>query len=336
MLNIIYFNLCISQFIVFTLGQNVQSMPPTESCAASTVELRCPNDYVVVVRSAFYGVARTANLCSYTPGDCTADTMGTVICTTDSTTCSVFASKKRLPQCNDEMSSYIKIEYDCVPILLPDPARVYDVCDNSSNISTDSGLIRSPGYPTQYQPTTSECLRAIIVPKEKTIRLWLSGLYIGSTATNCADDYIYVTDSVQTFRFCGSKRFAYPYLCSSTILIQYLATATLSSYRGLRMYFDTVDRSPNDGCPDSNVTITPIPGSTITPTTTTDPSFVSTTPIYAGLEIASPVMNFQLCQSKSHSIILSAMNWFVFSGIPYSRVSQWLCYRCDHKHLRCD
>ena len=332
----LWITLCLLQTIVTTNGQTVQSMPPTESCAASTVTLRCPNDYVVVVRSAFYGVARATNLCSYKLGDCIADTISTVICTTDSTTCSVFASKKKLPQCNDEMSSYINIEYDCVPIRLQDPARVYEVCDNTSNITTDSGIIRSPGHPTQYQQVTTECLRAIIVPKEKAIRLWLSDLYIGSTAANCANDHVYVSDNLQTFRFCGSKRFAYPYLCSSTILIQYLAKSPLSIYRGMRMYFDTVDRSPNDVCPDSNATITPIPGSTTTPSTTTEPGFVSTTPVYAGLGIASPVMNFQLCRGKSHSIIPSAMHWFAFSGIPCSRVSQWLCHRCDHKHLRCD
>lgn len=302
MSNIIYFTLCISQYLFFTIGQTVLPQPPQEACVPNTVTLRCPNNYVVVVKSAFYGVARTTNQCSYKAGDCIADTLSTVSCFTDNTQCFVFGSKKRLPQCSDQMSSYIKLEYDCVPISLQASARVYEVCGNGSDITTDSGIILSPGYPTQFQTTTTECIRAITVPSNKSIRLWLSDLVIGSTNPNCAKDHMYIVDSVRTFRFCGLKRFLYPYLCSSTILIQYLAANRAPQYRGLRMFYDTVDRSPDDGCPKSNGTVTPIPLPTTTPINSTQPEFTSTVPVYVDLGIASPVTNFQICRGENNPI----------------------------------
>lgn len=301
-------SLCLLQTIAFTDGQTVLPQAPVEACVPNTVTLRCPNDYVVVVKSAFYGVAQTANQCTYKPGDCIADTMNTVTCLSDSTQCAVFGTKKKLPQCSDQTNSYISIEYDCVPIRVQDQARVYEVCGNGADITTDSGIIRSPGYPTQFQTTTTECFRAISVPANKNIRLWLSDLYIGSTAANCARDHVYVVDSVQTFRFCGLKRFAYPYLCSSTILIQYLAQTNLPQYRGMRMYYDIVDRSPNDGCPNSNGTVTQIPISTTTPITTTQPGFISTELVHVTLGIASPVINFQLCRGKNNPIFHSTLH----------------------------
>jgi hypothetical protein len=297
----IFITLYILQNIFFTDGQNVQPKPTEHACAASTLTLRCPNNYVVVVRDASYGVAQIAGKCTYSTGDCIADAMNIITCTTDSVLCGIYATRKKLPECNDQYSSYIRVEYDCVPMSMDDPAKEYNVCQtNGTEITTDHGLIRSPGYPSQFQTTTAECIRAIHVPSDKTIRLWLSDLYIGSTSTNCANDHVYVVDSVQTHRHCGLKRYAYPYLCSSTILIQYLVktqSTVLSRYRGMRMFFEIVDRPPNDGCPNSNGTVIPEPPTT-TAMTTIDPGIPTTAPIYVILGIASPLRSFQICKGK--------------------------------------
>ncbi|CAF3943019.1 unnamed protein product [Rotaria sordida] len=239
-------------------GQYVQTMPPLDACTSSSVSLRCPNNYVVVVSRAFYGVAQIQGLCSYSPSDCIADSTSTVACNSDSIQCNLYVTKKKLPQCNDQFSSYVHIEYDCVPISMDDSTKEYNVCQqNSTEITSDQGIIRSPGYPTQFPITTSECLRSIRVPHDKTIRLWLSDLYISSLSINCVSDHVTVVDSVQTYRNCGTKRYAYPYLCSSTILIQYSVQIQSSIYRGMRMYFEIVDRPTNDNCSNSNETITP-------------------------------------------------------------------------------
>ncbi|CAF1605813.1 unnamed protein product, partial [Adineta ricciae] len=176
----------------------------------------------------------------------------------------------------------------------------YNVCQNGSEITTDNGIIKSPGYPSQFQSTSKECFRAIHVPEDKTIRLWLSDLYI-PMGTGCLKDYVYVVDSVQTYKHCGTKRYAYPYLCSSTVLIQYYTLTTSTFYRGLRMYFEIVDRVSNDRCPNSTATITPVVPTT-TLSTTVSPDITTTVPIYVILGIASPVRSFQLCKGDSHKI----------------------------------
>ncbi|CAF4600407.1 unnamed protein product, partial [Rotaria sp. Silwood1] len=130
---------------------------------------------------------------------------------------------------------------------------------------------------------------------------WLTELYIGSTLGTCAKDHVYVVDSVQTYRHCARVRYAYPYLCSSTIIIQYYVTTQLTIYRGMRMYFEIVDRPSNDNCPNIDGTVTPVPS--ITPTVTTmNPSQTTTMPIYVLLGIASPVRSFQICRGQSFNI----------------------------------
>ncbi len=295
MSKIIYTTLYILQYILFTNGQNVQTMPPQDICVPSSVTLRCPNNSVVIVRSASHGVSQISGSCSYKPGDCIVDSMSSVVCLTDSTQCSIYATQKKLPQCNDQTSSYFHIEYDCVPISMDDTSKEYNVCQNGTEITTDHGIIRSPGYPTQFQLTTSECLRVVHIPDDKTIRLWLSDLSIGSTSTNCANDHVYVVDNVQTFRHCGLKRYAYPYICSSTIIIQYLVQTIFSTYRGMRMYFEIIDRPVNDNCP--KVTVTPVP-STTTTVTTIEPGSSTNPSIYVILGISSPKRSFQICAGR--------------------------------------
>ncbi|CAF1519079.1 unnamed protein product [Adineta ricciae] len=297
MSKLIYLMLYALQYIYYADGQKTQIMTPVETCTLSTATLRCPLNSVVVVTSAVYGVAQIVGSCTYWPGDCIVDGMNDIICNTDSLQCTVYATKKKLSQCNNQNSNYIHIEYNCVPVQMDDASKEYNICNNNTKITSDSGIIKSPGYPSQFQATTSECYRTIHVPNNKTLNLWLSDLYI-SSAENCLRNYVYVTNSIQNYRHCGYKRYAYPYLCSSTIRIQYYASTTASFYRGMRIYYEIVDRTPNDFCPNSNETITPVVSST-----TTVPSDVTTTvPSYALLGVSSPIRNFQLCRGESHKV----------------------------------
>ncbi|CAF2070883.1 unnamed protein product [Rotaria magnacalcarata] len=276
-------------------------MKPQDSCSSSTMTLRCSANYVVIVKSASYGVAQIAGSCAYTPGDCVADAMNAITCTTDAVSCVVFAIRKKLPQCSDKFNDYLHVEFDCVPLSMDDPAKEYNICQNGTDITSDYGIIKSPGYPTQFQTTTPECFRSIQVPSNKTIRLWLTDLYIGSTLGNCVNDHVYVVDSIQTYRHCFRVRYSYPYLCSSTIIIQYFVKSQLSIYRGMRMYYDIIDRPANDNCPNSNVTITTVRP---TPDTTTTINQITTTvtPTYVLLGIASSTLSFQLCKGQSSTI----------------------------------
>ena len=273
-------------------------MPPQAICTPGTLALTCPTKTVPMVRTAFHGVKPTPGECSFAPGDCIVDAMDSITCLGDAMTCALYVTKRKLSQCNDQQSDYFYLEYDCVPIEMDDGSKQYDICQSSVEITSDHGVIVSPGYPSKVEISTIECFRAIHVPDNTTLRLWLTDLYIGSMSTNCADDHLYVVDSIQTFKLCGQRRYTYPYLCSSTILIQYLIKTDLSIYRGMRLYFEITDRSPSDTC--LNGTVTPVPAST---TTIQSDTTTTAMPTYAQIGIASPIQTFQLCATQSHTIL---------------------------------
>ena len=289
---------CIFQYFLLIYGQTAISQTPVESCVPQTVALNCPTGSVAIVRSAYYGIGQTTNLCKYTQGDCISDAMNIVFCTSDTIKCSVATTRKKLSECQDQTATYIRFEYDCVPSDMTASTSLYNICQNDTAIATSSGIIRSPGYPAPFQTTKTECFLTLTAPQDKTIRLWLTDLYIGSTSLNCARDHVIVVDDIQIYRQCGLKRYAYPYLCSSSIVIQYKANTSSTIYRGMRMYFEFADRSSNDGCPAFNGTVTPELGTT-TITTTTDLSATTTTPPpYVQLGIASSIRNFQIYKGK--------------------------------------
>ncbi|CAF0779245.1 unnamed protein product [Didymodactylos carnosus] len=257
--------------------------------------------------------------CAYSTGDCIADATSGVTCGTDTISCLVYASSKKLPQCDDKNNNYLHIEYQCVPIIMQDSTKVYGVCQNSdTDITSDHGIIISPGYPTQFQTTTNECFRSIHVPDNKLIQLWLTDLYIGSSPSqDCPKDHVLVVDSVSTYRHCNIKRFAYPLLCSSSIIIQYYATTNSVVYKGMRLYFEIVDRPPSIHCP--QVTVTPVPLSTITGSTT--PHLTTTLPLYAQLVIASPKFDIQLCKDDFQTItcpmdFVAVINTMIYAVVP--------------------
>lgn len=255
--------LLILKLITFIHGQKAQSMAPVHVCSLTTTTLRCPVGYVIIVKSAFFGVTQIPGLCTYSSGDCTADAMDIILCDTDSTRCNVYVPRIIISQCSNQYNNYVVIEYDCVPISIMDSTKEYDICQSGTGITSDHGIIKSRGYPTQFQTTAVECIRPISVPNNKTIRLWLTDLSIGSISGNCTADYIKVIDSIQTYQHCNTSRYTYPYLCSSTIMILYYVTTQLENHRGVRMYFEIVDRLENDSCPNSVGTLTSTPYTTL-------------------------------------------------------------------------
>ena len=278
-----------------TQAQTVKEQPIQESCAGTIMKLTCPNRTAIVIREAFYGVSNTPGKCSYTQGDCIVPT-DILTCNTDSS-CSLSVAKQRRSECNNQYQDYLQVQYDCVPIVMDDSSQEFTICQDTAPITATNGIIRSPGYP-KVQNTSAECLTSIQIPDYKTVRVWLSDLSIApASAGSCGKNHVYLVDSVQTYRYCGTRRIAFPYLCSSTILIQFLVSTPSSLYRGMRIYFEVVDRSSNNNCPSQNTSITPQPIST-TPITTFGPDTTTPLPPYALLGIASSILNVQLCNGK--------------------------------------
>ena len=61
----------------------------------------------------------------------------------------------------------------------------YDICSNNNiDITTETGFISSPNYPT-YTIVTNECTRRIVVPNNKVINVWaINDMKSEDTSTN--------------------------------------------------------------------------------------------------------------------------------------------------------
>ncbi|UJR11032.1 hypothetical protein I4U23_015216 [Adineta vaga] len=231
-------------------------MPPQDSCVSTNMTLRCPNYYVVIITKALYGVTQTSNSCQYSHDDCLVDTMNTILCPNDVHECVIYAAQEPLIHCNNQSSNYLHIEYDCVPLWMNDPGDEYNMCENDNIITNNHGRITSPGYSHYFQTTETECSRTILVPNDKILRLWLTDLYIGTAGIDCSKDYVAVVDRHDIRWQCGLKRYSYPLLYSSTVMIRYFASTKSVMYRGMRMYFEIIDRSSDNTYRSSNGTTT--------------------------------------------------------------------------------
>ncbi|CAF3344298.1 unnamed protein product [Rotaria sp. Silwood1] len=168
-------------------------------CSSSATTIQCPDGYVIILVNVYDGVAQQPDSCIYTPEDCVADASTTITCATDHAKCSIVATKKKLPQCNDQYSSYLHIEYQCIPLSMDDPRKEYKICQNNRNVTSEQGIIYSSDYPALFPITAGECSLSIQVPDNKMIKLWLIDLYIGSSmVSNCMNDYVLVVDSART------------------------------------------------------------------------------------------------------------------------------------------
>ncbi|CAF4927873.1 unnamed protein product, partial [Rotaria sp. Silwood1] len=182
-------------------AQHASFVAMKDVCSSSATTIQCPDGYVIILVNVYDGVAQQPDSCIYTPEDCVADASTTITCATDHAKCSIVATKKKLPQCNDQYSSYLHIEYQCIPLSMDDPRKEYKICQNNRNVTSEQGIIYSSDYPALFPITAGECSLSIQVPDNKMIKLWLIDLYIGSSmVSNCMNDYVLVVDSARTFR----------------------------------------------------------------------------------------------------------------------------------------
>ncbi|CAF4635352.1 unnamed protein product [Rotaria sp. Silwood2] len=87
---------------------------------------------------------------NYSPGNYVADAISIVTCTTDSAQYSIYAAKKKLPQCHDDFNSYVHIEYGYIPILMNDSINEYNLIDlKEGGCSSSNGTIISAVSPVQ-------------------------------------------------------------------------------------------------------------------------------------------------------------------------------------------
>jgi hypothetical protein len=131
----------------------------------------------------------------------------------------------------------------------------------------------------------------------------------------CVNDYIQILDNTGIYKVCGYRK--YPYenkFCSSVLIVSYKSPADLgTAYRGMRIYYEFVDRSTQPDCPT---------GSPTTPSTTL---LTTTTPQMIFDLAASSFNRTNICRGSSVTIqIPNNYNLFPIDAY-YAASSSGLC-----------
>ena len=140
-------------------------------CAGSK-SVQCPVGYVISIRKSFYGYS-SVNNCFYSPTDCVSyrEVDGIDKCR-GANSCNIDYSTQNLAECDYEFSSYIQVEYDCVPNTL----TKQNLC-NQNTFYAKQGLISSPNYPKF--DSDLNCTTKIIVGAGKLIKAYIMDMSLG-------------------------------------------------------------------------------------------------------------------------------------------------------------
>lgn len=126
---------------------------------------------MIAIRKSFYGYS-SLNNCFYSPSDCVSyrEVDGLDKCR-GANTCYLDYTTQKLAECDYKQSSYIQVEYDCVPNTL----TKQNLC--SQNFFAKQGLISTPNYP-QFE-TNLDCSTKITVGAEKLIKAYIMDMSLG-------------------------------------------------------------------------------------------------------------------------------------------------------------
>lgn len=268
------------------VGQGLSSPTTIEHfCANGNTEktLSCPNNYIIAFRNKYYGVSNLGS-CYYLPLDCTAYVDGAEDNCAGSQSCRVKYSPIQLLNCQNKFSSYLRIEYDCIPVGI----ATQPMCDRT--FTAKNGLISSPNYP-QYKPGT-DCSTQITVSPDKSIKLYIVNMALNA---DCSRDTLELSDPyiANSIKVCGAESTnLITETCQNQLNIRLkTGDVTSSSYRGVQLYYEEIPKIVfNFQCiaPTTTKTTQPFSGTTTTTTTTT-----ATLPSYNGF--ASQTYSYVSC-----------------------------------------
>ena len=102
------------------LGQNL--------CAANDfAKLSCPDKYIIAFRKKFYGVS-DFNACFPLLPDCTENIAGDEDECAGADSCTINYTAKVLSGCDYKLSSYLRIEYECIPSNNSNLIEILKIC----------------------------------------------------------------------------------------------------------------------------------------------------------------------------------------------------------------
>lgn len=266
-------------------------------CQSQSQLLRCSSGYVIDIVTADYATKSDGNtnisFCIYSQNDCfQRDSFSIQNMCAGKTSCTVNHSSKNLALCQNRPSTYLHIEYVCVPNTVSN-INSYNLCHSDLKPGTDirRGFIISPNFPNS--PNNINCAYDIqsSIPSYDIyfyiIEMDLNGpIAVGQS---CTKDRLIVQADNSLTEWCGqSSTNILLKTCRKSVSLQ-LIRASDARGQGVKLYFEFRERNPTEIC-DDIVTSSTTP--TLSPTPSTQPT---TTPIPNYYPNASPRLFKTLC-----------------------------------------
>ncbi len=246
-------------------------------CHSNSQMLACPPGYVIDILTADYAAKPDGSIdpsgCVYHPNDCfqsDAPAMQTRCAGLPS--CTIYHSGRLLTSCQNRPSSYFHIAYTCIPNEIPS-INTYDMCNAGSVIQNDThqGFIVSPNYPSVT--TNIDCTFNLeILKSHQDIYLYIIEMDLtgpNTTTLSCITDRLIVTADNVVNEICGrSYTNLLVYTCHQSVKLQ-LIRNTGAVGRGIKFYFEFLNKPEFQLCPSLPTTTTAVTLSPTPPTTTT-------------------------------------------------------------------
>ena len=239
-------------------------------CRSRVQQLQCSLGYIIDIVTADLAAKEDGSIsCNYSPNDCFQSEISSVqTACAGRPACRLSNPGKTLSSCQNRLSSYLRIEYSCVPENLPE-IKTYDLCDNDSKVEDNvhRGYIFSPQFPST--PNNLNCTFEL-QPSKAHQDIYLYIVEMGLNDPNeigqsCSKDRLITTAGITVREMCGSS-FTNRVLktCHAPLTIELLRSSDARG-RGVKLYFEFRDRPTDETCESIITPSTPSPGSSTKP-----------------------------------------------------------------------
>ena len=236
-------------------------------CRTRSQRLQCVDGYVIHILTADYAAKDDGSTsCSYSPTDCFQSEISAVQTTcAGKLSCTVYNMGKTLAACQNRLSSYLRIEYTCVPATIPE-IPTYDLCSSTPlPDNTRRGFLISPNYPNSLN--NMNCTFTIQPTQPlQDIHLYIIDMGLNAPdilGQSCTKDRLIATAGGSRRETCGLAFTSELMKTCQTPAFVNLARTSDAQGRGVKLYFEFRNRSPFEPC--EQITTpppTPLPSST--------------------------------------------------------------------------
>ncbi|CAF3420620.1 unnamed protein product, partial [Rotaria socialis] len=259
-------------------AQNLQISPifSAHVCLGSSITLQCPrdSDYVLSIVQSMYGVTATGLCGNPSPADCLQEASLGLTC---AQSCYIgYYIPKPLVQCQSKNADYILIDYQCIPMRLPNNDNTIDICNSTiaNTIALDTVMMMiSPQYPTL--DGVHNCSKTIEASRNKRWMISIVDLFLEeqSHIGDCDVSSLTIVDEKDQVVMCGLRQ---PELVMVTygniVEFKFISTHQALGYRGFKVYAETIMNL-------SNVTISTMTTTTAATTRRTSPPITTFLPV---------------------------------------------------------